>query len=108
MMLGTDPETHKIILSAIQQKRQMRFVFEGKERIAEPHDYGVQNGITRLLAWQTGGQSSGPIPGWRWFGVDRISGMTLLERTFPGNRPAPSGRHHQWDALYARVSPASE
>ena len=107
-MAGIDPETHKVVLAAIQQKRQIRFVFDGKERIVEPHDYGVQNGMIRLLAWQTGGQSSGPIPGWRWFDVERISVITLLERTFPGNRPAPSGRHHQWNALYARVSPASE
>jgi hypothetical protein len=107
-MAGIDPETHKVILAAIQQKRQIRFMFDGKERIAEPHDYGVQKGITRLLAWQTGGQSSGPIPNWRWFNVERISGITLLEWTFPGNRPAPSGRHHQWDVLYARVSPAFE
>jgi hypothetical protein len=107
-MSGIDPETHKIVLAAIQQMRQIGFMFGGKERIAEPHDYGVQKGITRLLAWQTGGQSSGRIPGWRWFAAGRISGITLLDRTFPGNRPAPSGRHHQWDALYARVSPASE
>ncbi len=107
-MAGIDPETHKVVLAAIQQKRQIRFVFDDKERIAEPHDYGVQNGMIRLLAWQTDGQSSGRIPGWRWFEVERISGITLLERTFPGNRPAPSGRHHQWDVLYARVSSASE
>ena len=94
--------------TAIQNRRMVRLHYAGKDRIVEPHDYGIQNGRLRLLAYQVGGSSSGKLPNWRWMDVDRISGMQLLDRTFQGGRPAPSGKHHQWDRLFARVSPAEE
>jgi len=90
---------------AISQRRKIRFWYAGKERIAEPHDYGIQNGQLRLLAYQVGGQSStGHLPNWRWLDVSRIKDMEILDQTFAGNRPAPSGQHQKWDDLLLRVS----
>ncbi|HWX54872.1 MAG TPA: WYL domain-containing protein [Verrucomicrobiae bacterium] len=103
-MAPVDTAIHEILLDAIHRRRLIRFLFDGKERTAEPHDYGVQNGVTRLLAYQTGGQSSGRLPGWRWFDVTRTSNLSLLDQPFPGNRPSPTGKHHQWDTVFARVS----
>jgi hypothetical protein len=102
---GIDPGTHQLILAAIQQKRLLSFHLDGKARITEPHDYGIQNGKVRLLAYQVAGASSGPIPGWRWIEIPRISQTELLSHTFPGNRVAPTGKHHKWEVLFARVEP---
>jgi len=90
---------------AITQRRKIRFRYNGKERIAEPHDYGMQGGKARLLVYQTGGQSgSGRLPNWRWTDVSRMEELEILSETFAGNRPAPSGRHQKWDQLFLRVS----
>lgn len=36
-------------------------------RIAEPHDYGIRDGVAQLLVFQVGGESrSGTLPNWRW------------------------------------------
>jgi hypothetical protein len=81
------------------------FVLDGRLRVAEPHDYGVIAGVRRLFFYQVGGESrsSGPM-GWRWGELSRISAMKLLDDTFAGSRPAPSGRHQRWDAIIASVS----
>jgi hypothetical protein len=100
---GVDPEKHQLILDAIHQKRLLGFSLDGKARVAEPHDYGIQNGKVRLLAFQVAGASSGPLPGWRWVEILRMSQPELLAQTFAGNRIAPSGNHHKWDILFARV-----
>lgn len=83
-------------------------MYRDKERIVEPHDYGVQNGRRRLLAYQIGGSSTGRLPNWRWMDTDGISELKLLNKTFKGGRPAPSGKHHQWDELFARVKPSDQ
>ncbi len=96
----------ELLRCAIQNRRMIRLRYRNRERIIEPHDYGVQNGYRRLLAYQIGGSSSGKLPNWRWMDVDLISNVELLDRTFKGGRPAPSGKHHQWDQVYIRVGPA--
>ena len=37
-----------------------------------------------------------------------IDEIQLLDQTFPGGRPTPSGRHVKWDKLFIRVKPADE
>jgi predicted DNA-binding transcriptional regulator YafY len=102
-----DLELHQLIYSAIQNKRLIRFGYENKERIVEPHDYGIQKNIARLLSWQLGGQSSGHIPGWRWFDVAKMHDLEILDRSFAGNREA-SSKHHQWDEIFIRVAPPED
>jgi hypothetical protein len=103
---GVDPQTHAALIAAIRQKRIVQFVFKGKERIVEPHDYGVQGRVAQLLAYQVGGVSnSGGLPDWRNFTVASISNLAVLERSFPGGRPISSGKHKTWDVLFARVDP---
>ena len=96
---------HDLLVTAIREKRLVRLTFRGKERVVEPHDYGVQNGTDRLLAYQLAASST-PARGWRLFGIAEISALALLGETFPGNRPAASGKHHQWERIYARVGDA--
>ena len=90
---------NQLLLAAIDRKRLIELRFKATLRIAEPHDYGVRDGRETLLAYQLE-----PEVGWRWFEVERISDLKVLERAFPGGRAAPSGRHHQWDELFARVA----
>jgi hypothetical protein len=98
----------ELLRAAIDQKRLVRLVYNDKPRIIEPHDYGIHNGSIKLLAYQVGGASRGPLPNWRWMEVNSISDVLVLDRTFAGGRPAPSGKHHRWDQLFVRVSPTDK
>jgi hypothetical protein len=102
--VAVNPGLHQLLYGAIQNKRLIRFRYQNKERIVEPHDYGIQRKIARLLSWQVAGQSSGRLPGWRWFDVADMQDFEILETSFPGNRNV-SGKHHQWDQIFIRVTP---
>lgn len=102
---GIDPAVHQAILSAIHEKRLLRFFYKGQIRIVEPQDYGVQSNVVNLFTYQTGGESSsGRLPDWRKFAVGSMLKVELLEKTFPGSRAVPSQNHQEWDVLFARVS----
>lgn len=98
----------QLLRTAITQRRLIEVVYNGKRRIVEPHDYGIHNGSAKLLGYQIAGESSGRLPNWRWMEVDQISGLKILDQTFPGGRPSPSGKHHEWDEIFIRVKPASK
>lgn len=86
----------------------MELTYGNKHRILEPHDYGIYKGKVKLLGYQVGGSSTGPLPNWRWLDVNSISDIHLLNRTFRGGRAAPSGKHHHWDQLFLRVKPPED
>ena len=104
-MFVVRPEVDRLLRGAISQRKQIRFHYKGKQRIAEPHDYGIQNGRTLLLTFQLAGDSnSGKLPAWRWIDVSEIRELEVGDDSFPGSRPSPSGKHHRWDRLFASVS----
>ena len=90
---------------AIANKRLIQFQYAGHSRIAEPHDYGVRNGVTRLQAYQLRGpaRKSKDGVGWRDFHVAGIEDCAVLDETFPGSRGRSHVHHLEWDVLYARV-----
>lgn len=96
---------HSLLRTAIQEKRLIRFRYQNKERIAEPHDYGIQKRVVRLLAYQVSGESSGKLPNWRRIDVEKMPDLQMLERKFAGGRSIPSGKHQAWDPLFLRVEP---
>jgi len=96
-------KTDELIRVAIEHKHLVQLRYVNRLRIVEPHDYGIQGGIVKLLVYQVGGVSSGKLPNWRWMEVDQISDLQILDKTFPGGRSAPSGKHHKWDTLFIRV-----
>lgn len=102
-LLEPDP----LIWAAIEQKRMVRLVYHGKARILEPHDHGILNGAVQLLGYQIGGASSRPLPNWLLMKINEIATLDLLDQTFPGGRPTPSGKHRKWDKLFIRVQPAN-
>jgi predicted DNA-binding transcriptional regulator YafY len=90
--------------SAIAGKRLVKLRYSGRVRVVEPHDYGVQKGAVRLLAYQQ--QSFGPRKserGWRLFDVAKIEELAVLDTVFEGSRGASHQTHHVWDVVYARV-----
>ena len=101
-----EPNINPLLWKAIEEARLIRLRYKDKLRIVEPHDYGIHNGTVKLFAYQVGGSSSHQLPDWRWMEADLISDIQLLNRTFPGGRPTPSGKHHQWDKVFIRVKPA--
>ena len=98
----------KLLYAAIDGKHLLRFRYKGRERIVEPHDYGIQKGRVRLLCWQVGGKSNGRIPGWRWIDVEGIEACEMLERRFAGRREMASGEHQHWDEVFIRVEPPTQ
>jgi hypothetical protein len=107
-MQAIDSRVDEALRTAIQQKRLVRLIYQNRERIVEPHDYGIQNGSAKLLAYQIAGESSGKLPGWRWIQADLISDITLLDQTFPGGRAITSGKHNKWEALAMRVESSQD
>jgi WYL domain len=95
----------QLLREAIRTRRLIRFRYKDQERIAEPHDYGIQNGIVRLFCYQVAGYSSGRLPGWRLVNVSEMRDCKILEKKFAGNRETPSGTHHKWDEVFIRVAP---
>jgi hypothetical protein len=91
---------------AIAQKRLLQLSYQGRPRIAEPHDYGVQNGVPRLLIYQRYkmGGSGKDARVWRLLDTAKISNCVVLEESFSGTRAESTQRHHVWDVLYARVT----
>ena len=94
------------LVRAIAEKRLIQFSYKrGATRMVEPHDYGVQHGVERILGYQISGESrSGAAHGWKWFDVADISALALLEETFPGSRVDSAQHHAGWDRLFARVT----
>jgi hypothetical protein len=91
---------------AIAQKLLLEITYKGGGRIVEPHDYGIQNGVQRLLVYQRRGPARpGQSPaGWRMFDVPKIDSLVVLDMPFSGSRGASHRHHTAWDALYARVN----
>jgi predicted DNA-binding transcriptional regulator YafY len=90
---------------AITNKRLVKLSYNESLRVVEPHDYGVQKGAVRLLAYQQ--QSLGPKTserGWRLFDVAKIEELAVLDAVFKGSRGASHQTHHVWDVVYARVT----
>ena len=44
-----DPKLDQLLRTAIEQARLLRLRYRNKDRIFEPHDYGQQNGVIKLL-----------------------------------------------------------
>ena len=90
---------------AIANKHLVEVGYKGRARVAEPHDYGKQKGIDRLLVYQLKCASSPgrEAVGWRLFDIAKIESLEVLETPFKGSRRTSDQDHHQWDVLYARV-----
>jgi predicted DNA-binding transcriptional regulator YafY len=90
-----------LLAAALAQRRIVELTYAGRRRVVEPHVLGTYHGRLQLLAYQVAGQSSsGGLPEWRRFDVDRIFRVQLLESHF-GTRPARD--HARFDEVIAFV-----
>ena len=102
--ISGNADLHRLLKNAINERRLVAFTLAGRPRIAEPHDYGRIEGEPRLFFYQVGGESSPGAPlGWRWAVLSKISEFRVLDKRFRGPRPVPSGKHVNWDRLFATV-----
>jgi len=109
MGLMETPLAHSLdatVRLAIASRRLVEVCYLGKVRTAEPHDYGIQKGIERLLVYQLGvaGRPREPkTTGWRLLDVAKIEACRILDETFTGSRGHMHRRHLEWDVVHARV-----
>lgn len=98
--------TDALIREAIAGRQLVELRYSNRVRVAEPHDYGVLNGVARLNVFQlraTAAQAGKSERGWRLLDVDKISGLRVLPDIFPGSRGSEHQKHHAWDEVFARV-----
>jgi len=91
---------------AITNRRLIQFRYDGNLRLAEPHDYGIQNGRERLLVYQLRGpaRTARQTVGWRLLDVEKIEDCVVSDETFTGSRGHLHRQHLVWDLLLARVA----
>lgn len=107
MRIVTTTSTGSRIRDAITQKQLIEIRYKGHTRVIEPHDFGVQHGVERLLGYQLRSSRAAlgkDTVGWRLFDVPNIESIVLLDMPFKGSRQTPRQDHHTWDILYARVN----
>lgn len=64
----------------------------------EPHIYGINDGVARLLEYQIReGGSNGVIPDWRRFKLPTIQNLQILNESFLDRSSFPYGEHSHWD-----------
>jgi predicted DNA-binding transcriptional regulator YafY len=94
------------IRRAIADKNLIEIRYNAQTRVVEPHDFGVQNGVDRLLGYQLR-SSRAPFDkkgvGWRLFDVRKIESIVILDMPFKGSRQTGNQEHYSWDKIYARV-----
>ena len=106
MLNYSPPSVDARIWRAIAGRHLLEIRYKHQSRIVEPHDYGVQHGVERLLVYQLrppGAKAGSSAFGWRLFDVAKIESLVVLETTFKGSRGQSGQAHHAWDVLYARV-----
>jgi hypothetical protein len=74
-----------VLVAAIEQKRRLRFLYNGKARLVEPQCYGVGARGTELLRVHQleGGHEREPL-----FTVSKIADLQILDDVFV--RPGPN------------------
>ena len=93
------------ICQAIRSRCLLRFLYDGYERVVEPHCCGcTSKGNLILSAYQVEGLSrTGLVPDWRVFTVSRMRTLTLLPAEFAGPRQGYNPRDPRFDVVYCQL-----
>ena len=78
-----------LICAAIRSRRLLRFVYDGYERIIEPHSHGINTASHDVVSgWLVGGWTKTDAePGWRNYLVRDMHDVHVLAESFPAPRP---------------------
>ena len=80
---------NKTIYDALKNRCVLKFTYQGRPRVVEPHAYGISRASNEVIrCYQTGGTSgSRKVPCWRLVLVDDIEFLTVTEERFLDKRP---------------------
>jgi hypothetical protein len=98
-----------LICDAIRARRLIRFVYDGYERVAEPHLYGISTANHEVLsAYLVGGWSASEgAPGWRKYLVRDMHDVHALADSFTGSRPGYNPEDRQMGQVFCRLEAAT-
>ena len=98
-----------VICDAIRARRLLRFVYDGYERIVEPHLYGVNSaGHEALSGWLVSGWSkSEPEPGWRMYLVSEMHDVAATAESFSGARPGYNSGDSRMERIFCQLDGAA-
>ena len=96
-----------LVCDAIRSRRLLRFIYEGYERIVEPHVYGINTQYHEMLsAYLIGGWSaSETTPGWRNYLVREMADLHALTESFAEPRAGYNAFDDKFRQVYCRVEP---
>lgn len=95
----------QIITNAIHNRELVSFIYDGYQRMVEPHVYGITTtGKESLRAYQVeGGHVSDHNESWHLFTVSKMSDLTTTGRSFPGPRPDYKYSDSAMQTIYAQL-----
>lgn len=81
-ILGADQKSLtalREVYNALRVNRVLAFQYDDQLRVAEAHSLGItKDGHLAVRTWQTSGESSQPLPGWRMFRLDKMTEARAL------------------------------
>lgn len=94
-----------LICSAITQRHLLRFVYDGYERIVEPHLYGINTANREMLSGYlvAGWSASAPEPGWRNYLVGEMADIHVLGTPFIGPRSGYNPEDRSMRQVFCRA-----
>jgi hypothetical protein len=98
-----------LICDAIRARRLIRFVYDGYERIAEPHAYGISTANHEVVSgYLVGGWSASEgAPGWRKYLVRDMHDIHALAESFAAPRPGYNPEDRQMRQVFCRLEAAA-
>ena len=87
---------YELFVRAMIEERQVSCAFQGRLRVISVIILGHTDGEERALAWQTGGESSGRLPGWRNVTVSAVRNVHLVNSKL--RRGERKGGEQRWVA----------
>jgi hypothetical protein len=90
------------IIEAIKGRHPIEFVYDNKKRLANPYIYGKSTAHNFVVsAYQTGGESTKKLPGWRQFMLNKITNLIVhSEIKFSPTDP----EYNPHDRLFASIT----
>ena len=100
---------NQIICDAIRSRRRLRFIYDGYERIVEPHVYGINTASHEAVrCWLVAGWSeSEASPGWRTYLVREMHDVQALAQGFEAPRAGYAADDRQMRQRGLRPHPSA-
>jgi hypothetical protein len=98
---------HVLICDAIRARRLLRFVYEGYERIIEPHAHGLNAASREVVSgWLVGGWTrTDTEPGWRNYLVHDMHDVHVLAEPFAGPRSGFNPQSSRMRQIFCQLEP---